>query len=353
MYSLRKIRGNTSSILITIFLLAVIIVTLPAIMTTTSSTNRVYGQPDQMNSTVADSSANIQNMTVEKIVQVGDIEIAYKMSGKGEPILLIPGGSAGMNAWDPSFISDLSSNHTVIVSDPRGVGNTTIGSKPYTIQQLANDTAGLLDALKIQNANVLGYSLGSYTAQQLALTYPEKVNRLVLAGASCGGKESMPKPPEFINLQNEIVNKISNNITISREENIELLNASIGAGWIRLHPESLENVTEGKGFFSSISPEAQEGQENIGLSWEATNWDGVCEELTKLAKPTLIITGTDDNDYQPHENSLVLAEKIPGAWLVQIENAAHAVMDQYPDEIGKILQTFLSTTTTTTTAQPE
>jgi pimeloyl-ACP methyl ester carboxylesterase len=352
MYSPRKIRGNTSSILITIFLLAVIIVSLPAIMTTTSSTNRVYGQPDQMNSTVADSSANIQNMTEEKKVQVGDIEIAYKMSGKGEPILLIPGGSADKNAWDPSFINDLSSNHTVIVSDTRGVGNTTIGSKPYTVEQLANDTAGLLDALKIQNANVLGYSLGSYTAQQLALTYPEKVNRLILAGASCGGKESMPKPPEFLNLQNELVNKISNNITISREENIALANASLGAGWIRLHPESLENITEGQGFFANISPEAQEGQANIGHSWEATNWNGVCEELARIAKPTLVMTGTDDNQYQPHENSLVIAGKIPGAWLVQIKDAGHAIMDQYPDEMSKILQTFLSTTTTTT-AQPE
>ncbi|MFL6523868.1 MAG: alpha/beta fold hydrolase [Nitrososphaera sp.] len=329
-----------------------IIVTLPAIMTTTS-TNRVYGQqPNQLDLNITDSSAADMQNTSEKIVHVGDIEIAYKMSGRGEPILLISGGSADKNAWDPSFISDLSSNHTVIVFDNRGVGNTTIGSKPYTIEQLANDTAGLLDALKIQNANVLGYSLGSYIAQQVAITNPEKVSRLILAGASCGGKESMSKPPEFLNLQNELVNKISNNVTISREENIELLNATLGAGWIRLHPESLENVTEGKGFFSSISPEAQEGQNNIGHSWEATNWDGVCEELTKLAKPTLIITGTDDNYYQPHENSLVIAGKVPGAWLVQIENAAHAVMDQYPDEISKILQTFLSTTTTTT-AQPE
>jgi pimeloyl-ACP methyl ester carboxylesterase len=349
---LRKVRENTSTVLITLFLF-VLIITLPATMTTTTI-NRVYGQQaDRMDLNVTDSSANIQN-TSENIVQVGDIDIAYKVLGKGEPIVLIPGGSAGMNAWDPSFINDLSSNHTVILFDPRGVGNTTIGSNPYTMQQLANDTAGLLDALKIQNANVLGYSLGSYTAQQLALTYPEKVSRLILAGSSCGGKESMAKPPEFLNLQNELVNKISNNVTISREENIELLNATLGAGWIRLHPESLENVTEGKGFFGSISPEAQEGQNNIGHSWEATNWDGVCEELTRLAKPTLIITGTDDIYYQPHENSLILAEKIPGAWLVQIENAAHAVMDQYPDEISKISQTFLSTTNTTTTApQPE
>jgi pimeloyl-ACP methyl ester carboxylesterase len=353
MYCLRKIRENASSVLITIFLF-VLIITLPTTMTTTTTINRVYGQqqPDRMDLNITDSSANIQN-TSEKIVHVGDIDIAYKMLGKGEPILLISGGSADKNAWDPSFINDLSSNHTVIVFDNRGVGNTSIGSKPYTIQQLANDTASLLDALKIQKANVLGYSLGSYIAQQLAITNPEKADRLVLVGSSCGGKDSMPKPPEFLNLQNELVDKISNNVTISQEENIALLNASLGAGWIRLHPESLENTTEGQGFFATISPEAQEGQANIGHSWEATNWNGVCDELTKVAKPTLVITGTDDNDYQPHENSLVIAGKIPGAWLVQIENAGHAVMDQYPDEISKILQTFLSTTNTTTSAQPE
>jgi pimeloyl-ACP methyl ester carboxylesterase len=349
---LRKVRENTSSVLITIFLF-VLITTLPTTMTTTTI-NRVYGQqPDRMDLNIADSSANIQNTSEEKIVQVGDIEIAYKTSGRGDPILLISGGSADKNAWDPSFISDLSSNHTVIVFDNRGVGNTTIGSQPYTLEQLANDTAGLLDALKIQNANVLGYSLGSAIAEQLTITNPEKVSRLILVASSCGGADRMPKPPEFLALQAEIVDKISNNVSISQEENIALVNASLGAGWIRLHPESIENIPEGQDFFATISPEAQEGQANIGLRWEATNWNGVCDELAKVAKPTLVITGTDDNAYEPHENSLVIAGKVPGAWLVQIENAGHAVMDQYPDEISKILQTFLSTTNTTTTAQPE
>jgi pimeloyl-ACP methyl ester carboxylesterase len=67
-----------------------------------------------MDLNVTDSSPNLQNIPVEK-VRVGDIDIAYKMLGKGDPILLISGGSADMNAWDPSSISDLSSNHTVIV----------------------------------------------------------------------------------------------------------------------------------------------------------------------------------------------------------------------------------------------
>jgi pimeloyl-ACP methyl ester carboxylesterase len=348
------IRGNKSSIVIAILLLAVII-TLPAIMTTTIA-HRVYGQqPDRMDLNIADSAANIQNSSEEKIVQAGDIEIAYKMTGKGEPILLISGGSADKNAWDPSFISDLSSNHTVIVFDNRGVGNTTIGSQQYTIEQLANDTAGLLDALEIQNANVLGYSLGSFIAQQVAITYPEKVSRLILVASTCGGEDGIPKPPEFLRLQANIVDKISNNISISQHENIALINASLGAGWIRLHPESIESIPEGQDFFATISPEAQEGQANIGFAWEATDWNGACDELAGIAKPTLVIAGTDDNAYVPHENSLIIAGRVPGAWLVQIENAGHAVMDQYPDEIGKILQTFLSTTNTTntTTAQPE
>jgi pimeloyl-ACP methyl ester carboxylesterase len=79
------------------------------------------------------------------------------------------------------------------VFDSRGVGNTMIGSKPFSMQLLANDTAGLLDALKIQKADVLGYSLGSEIAQQLSVTHPEKVNRLILVASTCGGKDSIPK----------------------------------------------------------------------------------------------------------------------------------------------------------------
>ena len=92
-----------------------------------------------------------------------------------------------------------------------------------------------------------------------------------------------------------------------------------------------------------LTPEVSNKQFSL-VSWENTNWSGACDEEAKLAKPTLAIAGTDDNDYMPHGNALILASKIPGAWLVQIKNAGHAVMNQYPAEIGKILNTFLSTT---------
>jgi pimeloyl-ACP methyl ester carboxylesterase len=239
----------------------------------------------------------------------------------------------------------LSSNHTVIAFDSRGLGNTTTGSKPYTYQQLANDAAGLLDALKIPKADVMGYSLGSYIAQQIAIMYPEKVNTLTLVGSSCGGKDHTPKPAEFLKLQAEVVNKSLNNISISQDEMKELVAASVGAGWIKLHPEVLENIPTMQQAKPGLSPDAMNNQNNVGKHWEDNpNWSGACDELAKLAKPTLVITGTDDNRYQPHVNSLKIVEKIPGAWLVQIKNAGHAVMDQYPEEMGKIMNTFLSTT---------
>ena len=345
MYYLPKINGNKTSIFIIIFMFIMIIPTMAIMLTTTSTTNPVYGQPDKTSFNATDSS-NIQSIPAKK-VQVGDIEIVYKMVGKGDPILLFNGASDGMDQWDPSFPKSLSSNHTVIAFDSRGLGNTTMGSKPYTSQQLANDAAGLLDALKLPKANVMGYSLGSFIAQQFTMMYPDKVNNLVLVASSCGGKDHTPKPPEFIKLQSEIVNKSLNNVSISQEEMKELVSASVGSGWLKLHPEVLENIPTMQQAKPGLSPEAMNNQNNVGREWVATNWSGACDELAKLAKPTLVITGTDDNMYVPYVNSLKIVEKIPGAWLVQIKNAGHAVMDQYPQEIGKILNTFLSTTVQT------
>jgi pimeloyl-ACP methyl ester carboxylesterase len=345
MYYPPKIKGNKTSIFIIIFMFIIIIPTT-AIVLTTTITIPVYGQQDKTNINTTDSS-NIQSIPAKK-VQVGDIETAYKMLGKGDPILLYNGASDGMDAWDPSLLRILSSNHTVIAFDTRGIANTTIGSKPYTYQQLATDAAGLLDALKIPKADVMGYSLGSYIAQQITIMYPDKVNTLTLAGSSCGGKDHTPKPAEFLKLQSEVVNKSLNNIPYP-EEMKELIAASVGEGWIKLHPEVLENIpTDLMQTKPGLTPEVMNNQNNVGKHWEDNpNWSGACDELAKLDKPTLVITGTDDNKYQPHVNSLKIAEKIPGAWLVQIKNAGHAVVDQYPEEIGKIMNTFLSTTAQT------
>jgi pimeloyl-ACP methyl ester carboxylesterase len=310
-------------------------------------TKVAYGQsdPNQMNSNTT-SSVNIQDLPLKK-VRIGDIDIAYKMFGKGEPILLISGVGNDMNSWDPSTLKSLSSNHTVIIFDNRGVANTTTGSKAFSIQQFANDTAGLLDVLKIQKADVLGHSMGGMVAQQLAVTHPEKVNRLILVSTTCGGKDSIPPSPQLAKFVTEFENKLLNNIPITPQEIKLTMSASLGPAWIRMHPNSLDTIPKkvlpAKDLFPGVPVNTMAQQQKVVLNWRATNWIGICDELSKISAPTLIITGTDDGSIQP-ANSLIIAGKIPGSWLVQIKDAGHQVMSQYPDKFNKVLQTFLSTT---------
>jgi pimeloyl-ACP methyl ester carboxylesterase len=340
--------GNSKIGIDYFFIVAVISTLIFSNMTIVNSfTNIVYGQT---NGTQTDSSkvttnlVNIQDIQLEK-VKVGDIEVAYKMFGKGDPLILFNGASENMDAWDPSFLTEISSNHTVIAFDQRGIGNSTVGSKPYTYLQLANDTAGLLDVLKITKADVMGYSLGGHIAQAFTISHPEKVSTLILVASSCGGKDSIPKPDKFKKLQDDVVNKTLHNLPIAQE--LKALNvASLGSGWVKLHPESADvpaNITSLQQLKPGLTPEMTNKQNSLGI-WEDTNWRGACDAEAKLAKPTLVITGTDDNDYMPHENALIIASKVPGSWLVQIKDAGHAIMNQYPEEVGKIINTFLSTT---------
>ena len=102
------------------------------------------------------SSFSLNNIQTKK-VRVGDIDVAYKIFGQGEPLLLIPGFSATMDVWDPIMLYKLSSNHTIIIFDNRGIGKTTVGTKTWSIVQFANDTGGLIDALGIKKpVDILG-----------------------------------------------------------------------------------------------------------------------------------------------------------------------------------------------------
>jgi pimeloyl-ACP methyl ester carboxylesterase len=92
------------------------------------------------------------------------------MFGKGDPIIPIGGVPLVMDSWPISILQKLSSNHTVIIFDNRGVGNTTSGTRPFSIEQFENDTNGLLSVLQIHKADVLGFSVGSLIAQAVLVT---------------------------------------------------------------------------------------------------------------------------------------------------------------------------------------
>jgi pimeloyl-ACP methyl ester carboxylesterase len=107
---------------------------------------------------------------------------------------------------ESSSIKRTPSNHTVIIFDNRGAGESTTGIKEFSINQFANDTIGLLDALKIGRADILGFSMGSFIVQEIALKNPNRVNNLILYASSCVGKEAIPPRPQVLQAVSNITN---------------------------------------------------------------------------------------------------------------------------------------------------
>ena len=121
--------------------------------------------------------------------------------------------------------------------------------------------------------------MGSFIAQELALLHPEKVNRLVLDGASCGGKENIPQSPEVSKILSDFVNNRSRDIE-------KVLSVIFPLSWIRSHPNEVGNPQSKE----IVPANTLKQQFNIIQSWLSTNWSGICSQPSKISIPTLVIT---------------------------------------------------------------
>jgi pimeloyl-ACP methyl ester carboxylesterase len=316
-----------------------------------SSIEPAYGQGENINGTLpfpSSSSSSFQSKAAildnmpSHNVTAGDINIAYKQIGKpdAKPIILITGSSATMDMWNPLLLEQLASaNYKVIIFENRGVGESTVGTKEISLSQFANDTLGLLDALGISKADVLGWSMGGFIAQQLAVTYPDTVDNLILYATSCGGPNDRPTPDEVI--------QIGTNASMSQEERIRKLAPLFfaPASWFKAHPDYLDYFP----FHAYIQSKERVSQEIHRQQLDAAaTWTGTCNALSSITQPTLVIVGTDDD---PAPDSLTLAEGIPGSWLIRIRDAGHGLMYQHPDVFNRILMTFLENSTEPTPLQ--
>lgn len=264
----------------------------------------------------------LDNTSAQK-VRVNDIDIAYKIFGKGKPLLFIAGSGASMDMWDPTVLRELSANHTVVIFDSRGKGQTSAGIiKNMTMSQFANDTAGLIEALGIQKpVDMLGVSLGGFIAQELALLHPEKIDRLILYASDCSGKIAVPaRPAPFAATPVDQARIVADMIFPQQ--------------WKKEHPNYLSYMPLVP--VPSLKAIQLEGQ-------AVSNWKGSCARISNINKSTLVMVGTDDIVIPP-SYSLPLAQRIPGAWLVQIEGGGHGLMYQYPEKFAKVLGTFLAVT---------
>jgi pimeloyl-ACP methyl ester carboxylesterase len=129
-----------------------------------------------------------------RTVRAGDTEIAWYERGQGPPLLMLIGTGSTMAEWDPALLRLLAREHRLLLFDYPGVGR----SGPWrgrSFDSLAATTARLLDALGVAKADVLGWSMGGFVAQRLAIGYPERVSQLILAGTNPGGGRTVLGPP--------------------------------------------------------------------------------------------------------------------------------------------------------------
>jgi pimeloyl-ACP methyl ester carboxylesterase len=135
--------------------------------------------------------------------------------------------------WSPTLLNELSANRTVIIFDNRGVGESTVGTKEFSISQFANDTIGLLDVLNIAHADMFGFSMGSFIAQELALKNPNKVNSLILYASSCGGVEAVPPSPQAL----QAIDVLTNSSTPTQEGIDKITSTMFPTEWFEANPD--------------------------------------------------------------------------------------------------------------------
>lgn len=261
----------------------------------------------------------------DQLVQVGDIKMGYRIYGQGYPLVLIMGYGSTMKLWEPGLIQSLSSSFKVIVFDNRGMGGTEVGQRPFSIEQFAEDTVGLLDALGLQEAHVLGWSMGALIAEEVALRYPGKVNKLILYAAYCNAN-LYPSAPE-------VIQKLRDSTGTPQERGMRFISTLFPSDWLRSNGQRIKEI-----FYrpmGNLPPQSMSKQSRaIGI------WKGCCDRLGEIKNPTLIIAGADDV-LVPARNADYLTAKIPKAQLFLVENSGHGLMFQYLEKFIEKVIDFL------------
>lgn len=271
--------------------------------------------------------------------KVDSIELYYEDHGSGDPLLLIMGLAADSMAW-LFQVPELSKHYRTITFDNRGVGRSSKPPGPYTISQMADDTAALLDVLGIARAHVVGVSMGGMIAQELALRHPQRVRGLVLA---C----TYPEPDADIERQRQFsVEQLGGRVTAGGDIQVDLKALDPMAFFQQLLPlafnqEFIEKeLPKIMPLFAGalqygFSMEAILGQVAAVMTHKAT------DRLHQIKSPTLVITGDADR-LVPPANSEVLAKHIPGARLVKVPGGSHGFNFETPEVFNREILNFLA-----------
>ena len=293
-------------------------------------------------------AANVVQAAPVEHVKVGDLSGGYRVigplaetaaggsaavegsaaAGTQTPLLLIMGFSGTMDIWSPAFVAALAQDRQVVVFDNRGMGETDNPMGKYPFPQLADDAAALIKVLGYERMDILGWSMGGDVAIDLAVRHPDVVGRLVSYAGDAGG--SLALMPS-----SKVMATLTDTSGSAQERGERMLELLFPESYRKAHPDYYRTFP---------IPSEQATPAAIGLQARAMGtWAGVWGGLKDIACPTLFVTGTEDELTLPR-NAVMMAERVPGSWLVRFAGAGHGLMYQDPQGLAESVLTFFEVT---------
>lgn len=257
-------------------------------------------------------------------VRIDGADIYYETYGDGPPVMLVAGLGGAGSYWQPQ-IGPLSKHFRVIVHDHRGTGASTHQNMKYSVERMAADTVGIMDALNIDSAHLVGHSTGGAIGQIIGIENPERLRSIVMYA-------SWTKADEYFRRVFEIRKAI-----VLQQGAMAYIRATPvflhPDWWINANKVALE-AAEQKGLAAFPPAEIVASRIDAIVDFDRT------ADLAKITTPTLVLCARDDR-LTPAYFSEELAAKIPGASLTITQKGGHAHSQTMPDEFNRIVTEYL------------
>jgi pimeloyl-ACP methyl ester carboxylesterase len=272
-------------------------------------------------------SAGGKNMPT---LNTNGVEIYYETHGDGQPMVFLSETACDGEVWKIYQVPEFSRDHRVIIHDYRGTGRSGKPSVDYTTKMFCEDLVGLMDHLKADNAIVIGHSMGGRVAQLLALDYPQKVKKLVLASTGSHYPRTKGLP---LKICQEMIEW-----GYEKYERDHSILVGFTDEFAKRHADRVEHYLKVR--MSNLCP-----VEFYLRHLMARQSHDTSERLKNIKVPTLILVGEDDRNVTSEINhrtsSEILASGIPNSKLVILPNERHSYFFANPDAAHKVIREFL------------
>jgi pimeloyl-ACP methyl ester carboxylesterase len=255
------------------------------------------------------------------LARLNGININYQVEGQGDPLVMIMGFTATRSGWMPQT-RFFRKYYRVVTFDNRGVGKSDRPPGPYSTRMMADDTAKLMDLLGIEKTHIMGISMGGMIAQELAINYPQRVMKLVLAATYAHQDETSGdtlQQAKFLQLTPE-----------------QKARAMVGLAFNK----PLYRFTFG--LLAGVRPRFTASSGGVGIAGQSVAClkHNTLERLSSVTAPTLVIVGTEDRIIKP-VSSEVIAHKIPNAKLVKVDGGSHCFSFEMRNVFNREVLNFL------------